>query len=129
MNASTRWRTTAALLTVAVGTLFAGMVASNADARGVTWQQLQAQGWACFVPPPSPTLVECLPSGLGRPFPGNPDPPPSYSFLMFDGASGEFLWTGRLIRADLYAGQPCGSEGEPYGFLALIGYYVCNHAQ
>jgi hypothetical protein len=31
-----------------------------------------------------------------------------------------------LIRADLYAGQPCGDH--PYVFRALIGYYECVHA-
>jgi hypothetical protein len=47
---------------------------------------------------------------------------------MFDGASGEFLWTGHLVRADVYAGQPCGSGREPYRFLQPIGYYACEHA-
>jgi hypothetical protein len=46
---------------------------------------------------------------------------------MFDRTSGEFLLTGHLIRADLYRGQPCGSGGEPYAFLAPIGYYMCTH--
>ena len=52
----------------------------------------------------------------------------SYSTLSFDRVSGEFLWTVKLIRADLYQGQPCGSGGEPYRFIALIGYYECVHA-
>ena len=34
----------------------------------------------------------------------------------------------KLIRADLYHGQPCGSGGEPYRCIALIGYYECVHA-
>ena len=50
------------------------------------------------------------------------------STLTFDRVSGEFLWTVKLIRADLYQGQPCGSGGEPYRFIALIGYYECVHA-
>ena len=33
--------------------------------------------------------------------------------------------TGHLIRADLYAGQPCGRQ--PYVFRARIGYYECVH--
>jgi hypothetical protein len=105
----------------------AAVLATSAWAGGVKHEQLAAHGWTCFVPPPSPNLVECLAPGLGRPFPGNPDPPPSYSFLMFDRTSGEFLLTGHLIRADLYRGQPCGSGGEPYAFLAPIGYYMCTH--
>jgi len=67
----------------------------------------------------------CFNAGLGRPFPDNPDPRPSYSFLAFSQASGEFLGTGHLIREDLYSGQPCG--GESYVFRALIGYWECIH--
>jgi hypothetical protein len=128
MTRGNRRRSVAAVLVASLLTAgLAAILATSAWARGVTHEQLEAHGWTCFVPPPSPNLVECLPPGLGRPFPGNPDPPPSYSFLMFDRASGEFLFTGHLIRADLYRGQPCGSGGEAYGFLAPIGYYVCTH--
>ena len=31
-----------------------------------------------------------------------------------------------LIRADLYRGQPCGSDGA-YILIGLIGYYRCDH--
>ncbi len=126
MNASTRWRTTAALLTVVAAILFMGTVASDAGAQGVTPQQLEARGWTCFVPPPFPDRVVCFNPGLGRPFPGNPDPRPSYSFLAFSSSSGELLHTGHLIRADLYSGQPCGRDA--YVFRALIGYWECIHA-
>ena len=37
-----------------------------------------------------------------------------------------FLGTTHLIRADLYRGQPCGSDGA-YIFIGLIGYFRCDH--
>jgi hypothetical protein len=44
------------LLTLATTVAFAGTVASDADAQGLAWQQLQAQGWTCFPPPVGPAL-------------------------------------------------------------------------
>jgi hypothetical protein len=125
MNANTRWRTIAALLTLVASSLVFGTLTSEADARGVTRQQLEAHGWTCFVPPTVPDTVVCFDPGRGRPFPGNPDPRPSYSLLAFSASSGEFLFTVHVIRADLYSGQPCGDE--PYIFRALIGYWECLH--
>ena len=125
MNVSTPRRRTAALLALVAAVVFVGTVASEADAQGVTRQQLEAHGWTCFVPPPFPDRVVCFDPGRGRPFPGNPDPAPSYSSLVFSASSGEFLFTVHLIRADLYAGQPCGDE--PYVFRAVIGYWECEH--
>ena len=119
-----RW----AIAGLAATAAFGGFNASAAQAQGVTSQQLEAHGWTCIVPPPFPDQVACFDPGRGRPFPGNPDPAPSYSTVTFDRVSGEFLWTVKLIRADLYQGQPCGSGGEPYRFIALIGYYECVHA-
>ena len=92
-----------------------------------TMQKLEAQGWTCveFLPA---NRWSCFNPGTGRPFPGNPDPRPSYTFLGFDRTSGDFLYTGHLIRQDLYSGQPCAPGGEPYVFRAPIGYYECVHA-
>jgi hypothetical protein len=41
--------------------------------------------------------------------------------------TGDFLYTGHLIRADLYACQPCAPGDEPYTFRGAIGYYECVH--
>lgn len=125
MKAITRRRTTAALLTLVAAAVLVGTVASGADAKGVTREQLESHGWTCFSPPTVPDRVACFDPGRGRPFPGNPDPAPSYSVLSFSVASGEFLNTVHLIRDDLYHGQPCGREA--YVFLALIGYWECVH--
>jgi hypothetical protein len=53
---------------------------------------------------------------------------PTYDFLGFDRTTGEFLYTGHLIRGDLYAGQPCAPGSDPYVYRALIGHYECVHA-
>jgi hypothetical protein len=125
MSRKTHWRTAAALVASIAAIVFAGAAASAAHAQGVTWEELDARGWTCFVPPPFPDRVGCFNPGLGAPIPGNPDPPPSYSVRMFSRASGEFLHTVHLIRADLYAGQPCGDHA--YRFIERIGYWECVH--
>lgn len=101
--------------------------ASVVGAQGPSPARLSEQGWACFTPPPRPDLIACYNPGLGRPLPTDPDPGPAYSVMTFSSATGEFLSTAHLIRADLYNGRVCGPTGEPYVFLTLIGYYECAH--
>lgn len=102
-------------------------LATPARAGGVTRQQLEAHGWTC-VPFLPANRYSCFNPGLGRPFPGNPDSRPSYTFVAFDISSGGFIYTGHLIRQDLYHGQPCAPGRDSYDFRALIGYYECVHA-
>jgi hypothetical protein len=103
------------------------LVIAPATAEGVTAAQLQARGWDCFVPPPFPDTIVC-----GNPAEGLPPIPPgpngraSYSFLLFDRASGDFEGTLHMIRADLYHGQPCPQTGGAYVFNPAIGYYRCG---
>lgn len=101
---------------------------SAVGAQGPSPARLSEQGWTCFTPPPRPDLVACYNPGLGRPIPGNPDPPAAYSVMTFSSATGDFLATTNLIRADLYNGRVCGPSGQPYVLLGLIGYYECAHA-
>lgn len=117
-----------ALLALVAAVVLIGTAAGPAQAEGPSLEQLDARTWTCFVPPTVPAWVVCYNSGLGRPILGNPNPPPSYTFLAFSSASGEFLFTGHLVRADLYASQPCAPGGEPYVFRALIGYFECVHS-
>lgn len=127
--AATRTRRHAlATLVVAVGlALLTALEATSAQAQGVTRERLIAHGWTCleFVPL---NRWSCFDPGVGRPFPGDPDPAPSYNALAFDRTTGEFLYTVHLIRQDLYRGQPCAPGADPYIFRALIGYYECFKA-
>jgi hypothetical protein len=98
----------------------------SARAQGVTPEALIAAGWDCFQTPPIvvPARIVCANPGVGRPIPGNPDPPPAYNLPTFD-LTGTYLGTVHLVRADLYQGQLCQQSGEPYVFRAPIGYYEC----
>jgi len=126
VGSTMRWRFIGELLAVAAPVVLAVALAAPAQAEGVSRDQLESQGWIC-VPFAPANRYSCFNPGLGRPFPGNPDPRPSYSFLAFDLTTGAFLYTGHLIRADLYGGQPCAPGTDPYAFRALIGYYECVH--
>jgi hypothetical protein len=126
MSTTTERVRVAAAVLVLIGVIaLAGVLAGSARAETVTYGQLQAAGWICYPPPGSVDRIVCFDRGVGRPFLGNPDPAPSYNFLLFSASSGEFLFTGHFIRADLYSGQRCGNE--PYVFRALIGYWECTH--
>jgi hypothetical protein len=131
MSATTeRARVAAVVLTAVAIVVLVSVFAVTARAEGVTKEQLLAHGWTCVpfpLPPATPTRYSCFNPGLGRPFPGNPDPRPEYTFVAFDAVSGDFIYTGHLIRGDLYNGQPCAPGGDPYVYRMLIGYYECVH--
>ena len=95
-------------------------------AGGPSPAQLAAAGWTCFVPPVAGAGVVCFNPAQGRP----PIPPlgedgrASYMAMRWTPA-GEFEGHVHLIRADLYAGQPCAQTGGLYDFSPRIGYYEC----
>lgn len=93
---------------------------------GLSPAQLSNAGWICRTPPPPfNTHIACAPPGLGFPAPPPaPDGQPTYNFLEFD-LEGNFIGRSHMIRADLYAGEPCEATGAPYAFRAPIGYYEC----
>jgi hypothetical protein len=119
----------AALVIAATAAVAASMTAPAAASEGVTSTKLADAGWTCFVPPSRPNRIACFNPGVGRPFPGNPDPAPAYHFLSFDLATGDYVENGHLIRADHYRGQRCAPGDNPYVFLAVIGYYECVRAK
>ena len=120
-----RTRSAASLAALAAVAMVAAV--APATAEGVTPAQLQAQGWSCFVPPPFPDTVVCGNPAHGLPpVPADPDGRPSYSFLFFDRSTGELRGTIHMIRADLYAGQPCAQTGGQYVFNPANGYYRCG---
>jgi len=97
-----------------------------AQAEGPTPATLTAAGWDCFQTPPIavPPRIVCANPGLGRPFPGNPDPPPAYTLPTWD-LSGNYLGKVHLVRFDLYRGQPCEPTGDLWAFRPAIGYFEC----
>lgn len=90
---------------------------------------LGARGWVCV---PVPGLgVHCFPPGAFR-------TPESLTVRVFDSDDAEdpaapFLGTELLIRADLYAGQPCPAEGGQYALMPAsetglpADYRACHH--
>ena len=105
-------------------TLVLVLAASPAAAASPSHEQLEANNWTC-VPFAPANRWSCFNDGQGRPFPGNPEPAPTYTFLAFDMTSGAFIYTGHLVRGDLYPGQPCAPGSDPYVYRAPIDYYEC----
>jgi hypothetical protein len=127
LSAGLRQQLYGLLIALVAAVVLVGATAPPALAKGPSLEQFSSQNWTCFVPPTRPDLVVCYNAGQGRPFPGNPEPPPSYTVVRFSSSSGDFLGTGHLRRADLYANQPCPPGDEPYVLLAPLGYYECVH--
>ena len=111
---------------LAAAMLAALLLTSTVNADSVSADKLIAHGWTC-VPFAPANRTSCFNPGHGRPFPGNPEPAPTYAFLAFDLTTGGFLGTGHLVRQDVYAAQPCAPGDDPYVFRAPIGYYECIH--
>jgi len=121
---TSRMRRAVALLALTGALTVIGVTAGPGLAQGPSPAQLAEQGWVCVKPPPAWIGMRCYNPGEGHP------PLPSFgeagraSYTAMDWApSGEFLGHVHMIRADLYAGQPCQSGG-PY-VLNLLGYYQC----
>ena len=124
------------LITIA-GVLIAVATAATADvsAQGISPAQLGKAGWTCFNGPrPFNPKVHCAPPGvLQSVLSGEAE---TAAFLTFDtedtsSADATFLGTERIIRADLFNGQPCPTDPPTYewGYLGpLLGldYYVCH---
>jgi len=90
--------------------------------RGATDLTLANAGWTCIQPGNDLTL--CAPPGLGLP----PIPPvaggqPTYNIMAFT-LGHEFVHHVKLLRPDLYHGQPC-QGGEPWVYLDFLNYYEC----
>lgn len=118
------------------GLIVAATVAvTAAPAKNVSPAQLSDAGWTCFNGPrPFNPRIHCAPPGvLERVLAGEAE---MASFLTFDtedasSADAPFLGTERIIRADLFHGQPCPTDPPTYqwGYLGpLLGldYYVCH---
>ena len=109
---------------------------SSAQAKGggSSPAQLTQAGWSCFLPPPFNPKVHCAPPGqLEGVVAGTAA---HATFLVFDtddvtADSAAFVGTERLIRGDLYHGQPCPTDPPSYTYSWLYDrfqwdYYICH---
>jgi len=104
-------------------------------ARGPGPQQLADAGWDCFLPPPefNPN-VHCAPPGqLAKVISGEARAATFMAFATTDLASrtAELLGTERLIRSDLYNGQPCPTDPPSFEYSSLFprfgwAYHICH---
>jgi hypothetical protein len=108
---------------------------SGVAAQGFGPGQLASAGWDCFLPPldfnpnvhcAPPGQLEAIVSGDAR----------SAMFVAFatpdlKATRAEFLGTERLIRSDLYHGQPCPTDPPTFAYSSLFprfgwDYYICH---
>jgi hypothetical protein len=121
-----------ALVLLGVG---ATLTAGSAEAGGMGPADLTKAGWSCFQPPADfnpyihcapPGQLEGIVSGEAR----------SGMFVAFqttdlNAESAPLLGTERMIRGDLYHGQPCPTEPPTYEYGWLYprfgwDYYICH---
>jgi hypothetical protein len=125
-------------LIAALGLVVAGAIGvtlNSAAAQGAGPAGLARAGWTCFQPPPEfnpyihcapPGQFEAIVSGEAR----------AAMFIAFettdiDAESAPLLGTERLIRGDLYNGQPCPTDPPTYEYSSLYqrfgwDYYICH---
>jgi hypothetical protein len=115
-----------------VGAVIVAGVAYSAGGQGGTADQAAASGWNCqpnipiagnylhCASPGKPSVVDLLAGSTTA---------PTLELRVFDFTTHTFAGTESLIRADLYAGQPCKQDGQDtWGLLDLpVDYYACHH--
>jgi hypothetical protein len=95
---------------------------ASALSQGLTDVTLANAGWSCIQPGNGLTL--CFPPGTGvPPIPPTADGQPTYEFMAFT-LDHQFVHRVKLLRPDLYHGEPC-LGGDPWNYVAIIGYYEC----
>ena len=110
------------------------VASAQAKDGGNSPAQLARAGWSCFLPPPFNPKVHCAPPGqLERVVAGTAA---AATFLVFDtddvtAESTSFIGTERLIRGDLYHGQPCPTDPPSHEYSWLYprfgwDYYICH---
>ena len=95
---------------------------TSALAGGVTDVTLANAGWNCIQP--GNGLELCAPPGLGLPsIPPAADQRPTYNIQAFT-LDHQFVHHVKLLRPDLYHGQPC-QGGDAWTFIDFLNYYEC----
>ncbi len=105
----------------------ATLAAAASGASSATMTQAQAAGWDCtplvliggyyHCAPPGKTSVAGLIAGTSV---------SSIELRVFR-PDGTLAGTESLLRADLYAGQPCPQDNLAAWDLLAFGYYACHH--
>jgi hypothetical protein len=104
--------------------------ASRAQGTGQSWEDFEAHGWNCRTPRPG--VVVCSPPGQPLPVPAFPPAVPPAdrpeTVVLKRWVNGVFDANVLLIRPEIYNGQPCGTTGQSYTFVSVLGYFECAHA-
>jgi len=105
------------------------LVGTAGGAGNATWAQAKAAGWGCdpeilivgyyHCAPPGKPSVAALIAGT--------DVPSITLRVFYDNADRTLAGTELLLRADLYAGQPCPQDDLAAWGLLPFGYYACHH--
>jgi hypothetical protein len=106
----------------------AARLSTVTEANGASPDELVNRGWECRSLSWSGDRIWCSVPNQGFPVVAAPPPTDSRAAFTLRGfENGTFVGTLLLSRADVYRGQQCRSTGEPYEFVASIGYYQCFH--
>lgn len=95
-----------------------------------TWEDFRARGWNCRTPNNGPVTV-CSPPNQPLPTvaipPAQPPADRPETVMLKRWRNGVFEANVLLIRPEIYNGQPCGSTGQSYIFVGVLGYFECAH--
>jgi len=115
--------------------LLAALPVSTVSAQGGGPAQLQEAGWDCFQPPPDfNPYIHCAPPGqLEGIVSGEAAAGMFIAFATTDlrATHAPLLGLERMIRADLFHGQPCPTDPPTFEWSSLYprfgwNYYICH---
>jgi hypothetical protein len=108
----------------------ASATAPTAATASQSWQDFEARGWTCRTPNNGPVTV-CSPPNQPLPTvaipPAQPPADRPETLLLKRWRNGVYEANVLLIRPEIYNGQPCGSTGQPYTYISVLGYFECAH--
>ena len=116
-------------LIISSAAVTAALAAFAHAGSGATLSQAQAAGWDCAplitiggyfhcAPPGKPSVADLI---------AGTDVPTIVLRAYNDDADRTLAGTEVLLRADLYAGQPCPQDNLATWDLLPFGYYACHH--
>jgi hypothetical protein len=109
--------------------------AATATAAGLSPARLAEAGWDCILPPPefNPNVHCAKPGSLEGILSAEAEMVVWLTFATsdLDATDAELLGTERMIRADLFNGQPCPTDPPTDEYSWLVprfgwDYYICH---